>query len=473
MPLIIKTSSDQIAYSAVQTPAEIKIPGISYSGESQDSDGYIFHHFYVSCETIRATGLPLDANPREPTRASVVKEMATTLRETPSLFHHWNNGITIVCDGAQVDDDVITLDFKSGSGICNGGHTYFAISTFPIAIPLEAKVHIEVIAIPVSLSGEDRRHAINDIARNRNANRALLPTTQADFLGYYTPFKTALGSHADQVKWHEGDSAASSEAISSETLIRMLSCMDPFWFQHPVHCRSGRSHKSAATGASSIHAKWFDGQGDHECNLHHMAPLALEIFTINDLIAYSIRHDDMAGVSGNFRATLFYREWLNAGDRTLKFRNPGEVGAKLPNPAVMLFLGAFRTNVWLGLDNNGDPAFAGMLMEPSQLWQKTYSEYLKSLMGIFSDTNQDPSAFIRAEAPYGIQLLTLEYGRHLPKEPAFLTEIASGARYKKESNQSDATHILLLDDGGFASMILANVATPEQRRAGYTYVIAS
>jgi hypothetical protein len=148
--------------------------------------------------------------------------MAKTLSLSPSRFHHWNNGITVVCDEVVHASPAITLRFEDGSGICNGGHTYFSIVTFPSAIDTTALVHIEAIELPQDMSPEMRRVAINDIARYRNANRALAPTTQADFLGYYKPFQDALGADATAVKWHEGDSNAVAEALPSETLIRML-----------------------------------------------------------------------------------------------------------------------------------------------------------------------------------------------------------------------------------------------------------
>jgi hypothetical protein len=445
MSTSLRTSSDNIEYAVAETPASITITDIQYGGTATTADGYSFHHFFVPCEKIRQCGLPLDANPREPTRASVVKDMSLTLANNPALFHHWNNGITLVCDEISIYENTATLRFEEGSGICNGGHTYFTIVTFPTEIPIQALVHIEVIAIPGNLTPEQRKHSINDIARNRNANRALLPSTQADFLGYYAPFKNALGPDCSMVKWHEGDSDAEPNAIASETLIRMLASLDPFWFQHPVHSPAKPNHRNAATGSGTIHSRWYDNQRDPEANLAHMAPLTKEVFRIADIISYSLRRSDMAPVGGTFRNTSFYR-WLKSNDRVLRFYNTGEHGDQLPNPALIMFLGAFRSNVWIAKDEDGNPALIGMIMNPEALWQESFGEYLRSLSGIFADNDQNPSTFIKASSPYDAQLLTISYGRRPPEHPLYFYDITTGLRYLK-TDPDNATHILEYSEG--------------------------
>jgi hypothetical protein len=446
MSTSLRTSSDNIEYSVAATPTEINLHNIQYGGKATTADGYSFHHFFVPCEELRQCGLPLDANPREPTRASVVKDMALTLTNHPSLFHHWNNGITVVCDGLIINEQSAKIRFEEGSGICNGGHTYFTIVTFPTEIPEQALVHIEVIAIPSGLTPEQRKHSINDIARNRNANRALLPSTQADFLGYYTPFKSALGIDSSMVKWHEGDSSAESNAIASETLIRMLAALDPLWFQHPIHSPAKPNHRNAATGSGTIHSRWYDNQKDPEANLAHMAPLTKDAFRIADIISYNLRHADMATVGGNFRNTLFYRDWLKGGNRDLRFYKSGLQGDQIPNPALIMMLGAFRSNVWIAKDELGNPSLIGMIMNPEALWQESFGEYLRSLSGIFSDSDQNPSIFIKANSPYDSQLLTISYGRRPPENPLYFHDLSNGVKYTK-ADADNATHILEYSEG--------------------------
>jgi len=379
--------------------------------------------------------------------------MAKTLSLSPSRFHHWNNGITVVCDEVVHASPAITLRFEDGSGVCNGGHTYFSIVTFPSAIDTTALVHIEAIELPHDMSPEMRRIAINDIARYRNANRALAPTTQADFLGYYKPFQDALGADATNVKWHEGDSNAVAEALPSETLIRMLAAMDPLWYWHPVHSTHKPNHQSAATGSMAIHNKWYDNQEDLELNLRHMAHLTKDLFEISEMICHTILHGDMAGVPGNLRNTNFYREWLaKDGEKTLSYYKTGETGARLPNPALIMMLGAFRANVYLGKSANGEVALIGLLDNPEKLWSATYAEYLTSLSSSFNDNDQNPSLFIKSGAPYDHQLIKLLYGMRLPEVPQQLVDMGTGKRYERDPTSSTATHYLLTSPDGYGEL---------------------
>jgi hypothetical protein len=449
MTLLPRTSSDQVPYTVAQTPCAVRFDASNYCGAVKTPDGYTFHHLFVPCEQLRTAGLPLDANPREPTRAKVVKEMNETLRESPERFHHWNNGITVVCDDVTRETSDILLQFDEGSGVCNGGHTYFTINTFPQAVSPLALVHIEAIELPQGMSADARRIAINSIAKYRNANRALLPTTQADFLGLYDPFKLALGANSTAVRWHEGDSNASQEAIASETLVRMLAAVDPLWFKHPVHAPHRDNHKSAATSSNAIHSRWFDGQGDPESNLRHMALLTVDVFRISELLSYVIKNGDF---SRGFRNTLFY-DWLTeGGDRTLVHYNPGQTGARLPNPAMIMMLGAFRSNVCLVKNEEGYASLVGLLDDPEQLWLNNYEAYLDQLMNMFGDKDQNPLLFVKSDGPYDLQLMALEHGRHLPDIPSLLADVASGQRYVHTEDRSTATHELLVDSEWYGEL---------------------
>src|SRR5262245_20888061 len=103
MPIRTVTSEDRIDYTVLETPGSAHFAGIKYSGNNETGDGYLFHHAYIPCQQLKTHGLPLDANPREPVRGDVVKKMEETLRESPAKFHHWNNGITVICDDFRHD----------------------------------------------------------------------------------------------------------------------------------------------------------------------------------------------------------------------------------------------------------------------------------------------------------------------------------------------------------------------------------
>lgn len=443
--MLYKVSEDGIEYKYLETAGKVEFDDILYSSSVEDSDGFIFHHFFVKCSILQQKGLPLDANPREPTRARVVDEMAATLRDHPSMFHHWNNGMTVICDSVSHESDgknhKIMLNFESGSGICNGGHTYFSIVTYPGDISDAALVHIEVIEIPSSLTGQERLYSINDIARNRNANRALLPTTEADFLGYYDIFKDSLKESSNKITWHEGDSEASGDAMNSQDFIRLIASLDPFWYRHKIHSASGSNHKAASSGGKAIHRKWFDGQDDPEQNLHHMAMIANEVLEIVDIISGSLKLDDFTDVSPRWRARNIYG-WLASKSTSRRLI--------LPLPALMMIVGCFRYNVWIAKDVDGYPIFIGFLIDNKELWDEGKIDLIKNLTSLFDDGDGDPNHFIKSNAPYDNQLLSLVYGNRLPVHPLYFYDLKDGSRY--ECDNDNPTHILKYSEEGYGEL---------------------
>ena len=433
--MTIKTvlSEDGIEYRALEIPGTVELSDVFYAPCPQFPDEYEFIHVYVSCEQIRTICLPLDANPREPTRADVVRKMSETLLDNPSVFHHWNNGITIICENVSYNenDKKMTISFSGGEGICNGGHTYFSIVTQPNEIDSNALVHLELIKLSPSLEDTEKRQVITDIANRRNRNRQLLQSSQADHLGYYDFFKECLGESANLVRWHEGDSNAGPGAIKSELFVRMLACVDPFWFIHPVHTVRGNSHKTAATGSASIHNKWYDGavEGNPEKNLRHMGLLGMDLFKLVDYLSYSLLHDSFSDASPRFRGTSFW-EWIGSNRKELQSYHRGQQGLDLPAPALIMILGAFRSNVWLSVDEDGDPNFIGFVEDPMELWSETRIDLIRDLLSLFEDRDRDPNQFIKQSAPYDKSLLQILYGRNLPEFPNFFYDIETKTKYE-------------------------------------------
>ena len=431
------TSGDGLKYRRREAPCEVTLAcrGGGAAESVVDDYGFAFHHVFVPANALRTVCLPLDANPREPTRVDVVKRMEETLRESPSNFHHWNNGITVVCKSVDFGDNDLRVSFLEGDGICNGGHTYFSIVTFPARLPDDCMVHLELIELPEAIN--NRRQVINDIAARRNRNRALSPTTQADFLGHYDPFRAALGVESKQVSWHEGDSNALPNAIRSELLVRLMASLDPFWYRHPVHGEDRPNHKQVATSSSKIHSDWFEGaQGaDPTRNLNHMAALLPDILRLRDFLSFDLRHGDLTDVKGTFRNRLIYQNWLaEKKDHVLAHYKPGKTGCSLSAPAQLMILGYFRSNIWLCLDEDGEPSLIGWLRDPIDLWNETRAELLEKLANDFQDADNDPSQFIKRSGPYDFQLVELNYGKFPPAEPEMFIDLASRIRYKTDSS---------------------------------------
>ena len=434
-------SEDGIDYRILETPGSLSIPYISWKFHDDIPDGYLLHHLYVRCEDLRALKLPLDANPREPTNSDVVKKMVNTLTDNPNRFHHWNNGISIIVNEIQESGDgLLNISFNQGDGICNGGHTYFSIETFPEEIDPSALVHLELIELP-EMESMDRIKQIVDIATWRNRNKQLKESTQADYLGFYDPFKEMLVADSKFVIWHEGDGEAiRGEAISSEHFIRLVASLDPFWYSHPIINPRGADH-SAAQGTKAIHTKWYDGvdEGDPTSNLYHMRFLLHNLFQIRDMISYSLLNDDFSSISPRWRRKAFY-QWMNKGERDLHFYNPGERGNKVPDTAEVIITGLFRQSVWIGTDPDGNPRYVGWLVDPERLWNTTKYELLGDITSLFDDSGRDPIAFKRMKGPHEKQLIKIMYGMNPPDYPVVIYGISNGAIYHLDDHRP--THYL-------------------------------
>ena len=457
------TSVDGAQYKIAKTPGILDLTDVLKQPAVDVGDNFRFFNIYVKCEEIRQKGLPLDANPREPTMGDVVKRMEETLRKKPEKFHHWNNGMTLICEDIVFNDtnDSVKLKFPEGTGICNGGHTYFSIVTWPGTLPNNCIVHLEIIELPDGLEEQEKKKTINDIAEKRNRNRQLLPTTQADYLGYYDKFKSFLGDNKRFVRWHEGDSEAHEGAINSELFIRMLAVVDPFWYQHHVYSPGRNNHKGAATSSRGIHSRWFDGTqnegNDPNVNLYHLGPLANELFKIRDLISYSMLSDSPNDLGSGLRNTIFYYWLANKSGgksptkkRPLHFYQSGHEGLDLPNPFLIMILGAFRSNIWLSVNENGYPNYIGFYNDPEELWNETKSEVIKKLRNGFDDSDQDPNHFIKQVTPYDVNFLQEAYGRRLPNYPCKFCEIEKNNWFLKDTDSP--THVLeyqLSENHGF------------------------
>ncbi len=444
------TSEDGYDYQILETPGEITLIPESIKSHDEFPDEYVLHHVYAKCEEIKNCKLPLESNPREPTKADVVNKMIDTLHHNPQFFHHWNNGISIIIDSIEKGntETEYKIKFREGDGVCNGGHTYFAIETMETEIDQKALVHLELIQLPKESSGHQRLQTIIDIAEKRNRNRQLMESTQADYLNFYEPFKKYLGDKSTLVRWHEGDSEADRiKSIKSEHFIRLLATLDPNWYDHPIINPRGGLH-SAARSLKNIHSTWYTGveDKDPERNLYAIGVLCKEMFSIRDMIPYSLKHDDFTNVSRGWRRSGFY-SWLKKEEeektRELEFFKFGELGLDIPPTAEVIFIGTFRHNIWIGKDDLGNTKYVGWLKDPIVLWEATKIELIKRLTRAFTDAENDPKKFVRNEAPYQNQLIEIMYGMVAPQDPVRFYDISNTndiKKYKKE--EANPTHFL-------------------------------
>ena len=448
------TSSDGIDYPVLKIPEngskDLTLEVIEYSGpaEIDTIGGYDVHHLYTRCTEIDDSKLPLEANPREPSRTAQVEAMQDTLADNPENFVKKNNGMAVLCGGVSTDSnsdpDSVTLQFNSGEGICNGGHTYFAIQTAD-DLSEQAGVHMEVMVLPPDLRGDKRREEITEISGARNNNNRLDNRSEADFLGYYDYFKEHI--HDPKIiSWHEGDSDAHEKShIDAVHYLRLLKSLDPFAYRHPVCNDAGSAHKSLATTRSRIHSNWMDQMKSamkderEQKPLYYIAPHADDILYLRDMISHSLKHDSL---SSGFRKTSFFQDYVSGEDRELwydGFEHPD--GFELRQTLEVLFLGLFRTDLYIMPGKKENVSYTGWYVAPEDLWDNLKIKVLDSMANYFKEVDNDPKQFIRVSAPFEQDLFTIGL-RNDPPDPDILYDIESNNRYRRTDDTNEATHWL-------------------------------
>ena len=458
-------SEDGVPYEVLEVPSNVTLPVIDYSGESDLSEIRAFpvHHFYVRCGALKDTRLPLDANPRRPRNSQQVGEMQDTLQFNPENFVKKNNGLTILCDNivsesldndGVPESDAVTFEFEEGEGVCNGGHTYFAILTSEFDIDEDAAVHIEAIEIPDSLEGTERKSELAGISRARNNNNKLEQRSEAHFRGYYDPIKEAMGDSA-MVSWREGDTNAYFDAIGAEHFIRLLKTMDPDEFYHPIYCRRCDSHKTAATRVKSIHNSWYDSVEKARRNgendpLTHLLPLIDDFLRLRDTLSYSLQNDELVDRSGDsrdiVRKTALWTNWIDGNPRSLRMgEHSGEEGLDLPKPFEVMLLGLFRTDIKMVPSPDGSRQLIGWFVKPEELWNEQKVDLLLRLNDYFKEADTDPNQFKRRVPPFERNLFTLGTGQE-PPDADILYQVSDQTKFV-QTEDDDYTHWLDEEDG--------------------------
>ena len=446
-------SSDGVPYDARRTPSTVTLDVESHSVHTklEQRDGFPVHHLYVRCEEINERCLPLDANPRRPSRTSQVRAMQDTLQDYPEDFVKKNNGMAMLCGQVDYSDNgsgEVTLTFEENEGICNGGHTYFAMKTTGFELDENAVVHIEAIQIPDTVVGDERKEEIVGIARARNNNNRLERRSEANYLGYYDIFKDTLKKE-DMVSWYQGDSDAHSDAIDAVHFIRLLKSWDVFTYYDPLYCEHCDNHQSPATAKASVHNSWCEQMeksnlSDETKPLRYLVPLSNDLLELRDMVAYSLKQDDLG--PGFRRSSLFQEQWKDSSRDLHCGDYDDEVGNKLAPTMEVLFNGLFRSNIWTMHGEHGEIKYSGWFTDPKVLWNNKKRNVLESLANDFQDFDADPKVFIRASSPYDNQLFTLGYGQE-PPQPKYVYDVESGDKYEKIDDKKEATHWLDKTDG--------------------------
>ena len=109
-----------------------------------------------------------------------------------------------------------------------------------------------------------------------------------------------------------------------------------------------------------------------------------------------------------------------------------------------MFLGAFRGNVWIARDSNGN-RYSGWLSDPEILWNLEKISFLKQLHNLAqSISGQWVTKFFQDGSPFSYDFAERQFGKANLKStlPQKFYTGSNDAKYTKTDNQSNATHTL-------------------------------
>jgi hypothetical protein len=444
-------------FTVLETPTTQKYKIFAAKEFAIKGDRYF--HGYLLGKEIQQKKLPIDANPRKPSPTKVVKLMQATMIREPENFHHLNNGMTIIASDLIYNEGNAEIEITFGAtkgihgdGLCNGGHTYFALEQFQGVLSDDLLVRIEILILDPTLSSDERSEKIKVISEARNAHNQLESITTAHYSGFYDNLIKTLGYSKVYFKWFEGDPDAVENAEKVDSLIAKLTALSPHWYSHYLN-PTGNSgmHMPSCRGIGSIHTKWekFKLNDFDYRSLDYMLPLISDILVLKDEICYSLLHDNYSKVSAVWRKTRIWNYLRdNSSEIDLLFK-PGFTGYKLAHPWITLILGAFRENVWFSQDDSGIN-LVGWLVEPLKLWSD-HRESLMVKLNAQAATVQAPSfgnAFIMQPAIYFDQLTEMEFGTRIRShvaEPSVIYSVDTGEKYLKSDSGSFFLQTIDLD----------------------------
>jgi hypothetical protein len=405
-----------------------------------------YWHGYIKGSEIKLQKFPLDANPRKPGPTKVVKIMQATIQKEPKIFHHLNNGITIIATELSFDEETMKAKIHfgptngiHGDGVCNGGHTYFSLDQFKGEIDDELLVKVEILVLDPELDASARFEKIKVIAEARNAHNELESITTAHYSGFYDSLITSLGTNKIFFKWYEGDPEAVKKAEKVDSLIAKITAISPHWYSHYLNVTGNTgNHMPSARNTGSIHKKWetFKVNDNDERNLEYLFPLINDILLLMDEISYSLVIDEFPRVTKRWRNTALWRYLSSGAQVDLNFKTiKGKKvkGYDLSHTFITMVLGAFRENIWFSMSDEG-VNLVGWLINPFDLWHTHKQTFMRDLNNIASTINAPSfgNAFLQNPAIYNYQFTTYNFGVDVKKninKPGVVYDVINCDKY--------------------------------------------
>ena len=368
------------------------------------------HYMLVPASEL-PSGLPLDANPRDPNiNRPVYRAISRSLRQdddsVSGSFHLKHRGITIVAsavtklrEGKGDWLDVFEIQFPDDGvyGIVDGGHSYEIVrqANEDDAIPDNEYLKLEVI------TGLQTETLVTEIAGGRNTSMQVQAKSLLDLNREFQFLKDALEVEGwvDDVAWHEGDNGE----VDVVDVIAIISCFDiesyPDRSSHPVDAY--RRKKSMLDRFQSDPDRY-----------RRLTPIVRDVLRLHDWISFDSegRWQQAGGASGSGGkyGRLEMVELAKSGrpDFSFTFLDGNRSRKRLRRPAVFPVLASFR--LLLTQDTAGKMVgsyrpvqWRSGFDEVMELWELAGGQLLRTFYEHWDSTGRDLHASGRSPAVWG------------------------------------------------------------------------
>ena len=443
----------------------IQLDGVAGDACETDSAGFQISKFRYDGLSLATTSLPLSINPREPGTSSAVKAMRTTLKEaqTSRFFHLYNTGMAIIANSCEIVDvggsKSARINFNTAEhGICNGGHTYFAIKRAiqEAEVGGNFSVNAEVIVLPDSMSDPDKKKWSILFAKARNFSNPLKEASLADAAGFFETIKDRLGDMKHFIEYHENDSEAHENAIEAKLLLRALASLHPNLHKHSMYAPTKKNHEACVrSDKAKVWNPWRDQNEDHTktVDLEMMYPLSRDVLILRDVIADLIHNDSDGMGYDSWKMKNIFAEWITGNSTRPPLVQGFGIGvevAKVPVTLETALIGSLRDMIHITTDGNNRPSLIGWSKDPVAYLKKTvldqnYNELMKHLIQMANEftASNDAVHFLTTGAPYK-QIVEYNPGAGFtpPDFPEICYRLSDGKKFVQTVDENTATHTI-------------------------------
>lgn len=362
--------------------------------------------------------LPLDANVREPDRgkSKPYKDMLSTLRESPAKFFENNLGVSVIASDIEVKPvskgkSKVTLTFKKGTGILNGGHTQLAILDAQTA---GDDISDAIIRLIVRSAGAYDESRIAEIAAAQNSSTAVKPYSLAEKRGLFATLKNWLKPHyRDRIVWYEGCNVGGQKGMEPPDLIAMLNMFNVFSYAS-AYADVETQPNDSAVGKGSVFKRWETSGGDALKRIEKIYPLVNDIIDLSEYIQMEFAdHGTQMSKLNLISETKNHAKPLVFSADTPKY--------VIPRQMLLPLLAAFRANVYYGKKDMK----IGWWCPNEELFNKYAAELCSALRSSYKGSGQEINRLSKDSTIWSLLYMKLQgHVQHLKgKKPVVSYEL--------------------------------------------------